>query len=193
VRHLLPSDLMPREEYEARREELRRLIIAEKAKRRVPIGEHCTVHFESDRTMLYQVHEMLRAEGTWGQTSAVTSELEAYNPLIPATGELSATIMFEYETARERAAILPRLVGIDRHVWLLIGETPPRQAILDREQIDEAKVSSVQYAKWTLSPEQRVLLKEEGTVVRLRIDHPAYQAQAVVAEETRLAIMDDPD
>jgi hypothetical protein len=189
---LTASDIKGKDEYEAMRPEFRRRIMVQKGKRRVLVGEHCSIHFENRDTMHYQVHEMLRAEDSWHRPDAVEDELEAYNPLIPRAGELSATLMFEYETEQERAEYLPKFVGIDRHVWLEIGDTPPVLATLDRGQIDDAKVSSVQYAKWSLSDEQRRLLAQDGTVVRIRIDHPFYQAQAVLSEETRAAIMNDP-
>jgi hypothetical protein len=193
MRKIETSEILTRETYERRRPELRRRIMTEKAKRRVPVGDHCSVHFENHDTMLYQVHEMLRAEGTWDNPEAVAAEIGAYNPIVPSPGELSATLMFEYETEAERAVVLPKLVGIDRHVWLEIGDSPPLLAALDRGQIDAHKVSSVQYARWTLGPRERALLKEDGAVVRLRFDHPEYRAQAVVSEETRRAIMNDPD
>ena len=187
-----PREILPRQEYEAHREEIRRRMMVEKSRRRVLLGDHCTVLFESHETMLYQIHEMLRAEGTWDNPRAVQEELEAYNPIVPGPDELSATVMFEYETEEERARMLPRLVGIDRHLWLQIGEGAPLLAQLDRGQIDEARVSSVQYARWTLGPGEVQQLSQEGTVLRLRLDHPAYAAQAVLSEETRRAIRSDP-
>ena len=51
----------------------------------------------------------------------------------------------------------------------------------------------MQYAKWSLSERQRELLRQDGTVVRIVIDHPSYRAQAVLSEESRKAIMHDPD
>jgi hypothetical protein len=36
--------------------------------------------------MLYQVHEMLRAEDSWQRPGVLEGELEAHNPLIPADG-----------------------------------------------------------------------------------------------------------
>jgi hypothetical protein len=187
------SDVLPREEYERIRPEMRRRVMVLKDRRRVVVGEHCTVHFECRDTMLYQVLEMLRAENSWDREGAVDDEMEAYGPIVPAASELSATMMFEYETQEERATVLPGLVGIDRHVFLEIGGRKPLLARFDRGQIDEWKVSSVQYVKWDLDPEARRLLKEDGTVVRIRITHPVYTAQAVLSEESRRAIMADPD
>jgi hypothetical protein len=166
--------------------------MVKKQRRRVLVGGHCSVHFECRETMRYQVHEMLRAEDSWDRPGAVEDELHAYNPLIPGPGELSATLMLEYETPEERQANLPKFVGIERHVWLRVGDTEPVLAIFDRGQIDERGVSSVQYVKWSLDAPRVALLGQEGTVLRLIIDHPAYSAQAVLSEDTRREIMADP-
>jgi hypothetical protein len=189
---LTERDIQGKAEYEKTRPDFRRRIMTLKSKRRVLVGDHCSVHFESRDTMHYQVQEMLRAEDSWQRDGAMADELEAYNPLIPQRGELSATIMFEYETPEERAEILPKFVGIDRHVHLQVGDTEPVLATFDRGQIDEDKVSSVQYVKWQLDDERVALLGREGTVLRLIVDHPIYQAQAVLSEETRKEIAGDP-
>ncbi len=188
---LTPADILDKEAYEAARPDFRRRIMLEKARRRVIVGNHCSVHFETRETMRYQVQEMLRTEDSWTRPGALEDELRAYNPLIPRAGELSATLMLEYETTAERAAALPRFVGLDRHVWLQIGDTPRVLAGFDRGQIDERAVSSVQYLRFALSPAQRAALGTDGTVVRLIIDHPVYQAQAVLGEETRRALAAD--
>jgi hypothetical protein len=190
---LTKSDILGREEYERVRDEFRRKTMVLKDRRRAAVGDHCTVHFECRETMHYQVQEMLRAEGSWDRPGAVEDELEAYNPIVPGPGELSATLMLEYETAEERARVLPEFVGIDRHVFLRVGDTEPLLASFDRGQIDERRVSSVQYLKWKLDSERRLLMKTDGAVVRLVITHPRYRAEAVLSEQTRRAIMNDPD
>lgn len=190
---LTEADILDKAAYEAARDAFRRRIMVMKDKRRVAVGEHVTIHFENRDTMHYQVQEMLRAEESWLRPGAIADELEAYNPIIPQHGELSATMMIEYATAAERAIHLPQFVQIDRHVWLQIGDSAPILATFDRGQIDEHKVSSVQYIKFALDDEQRRLLATDGTVVRIRIDHPAYTAQAVLAEESRKAICRDPE
>jgi hypothetical protein len=193
MQRLTETDILDKHTYEQARPDFRRRVMRLKDTRRVLIGDHVTLHFENRDTMHYQVQEMLRAEESWLRPGAIEDELTAYNPIIPKPGELSATMMIEYATAAERVAMLPQFVAIDRHVWLRIGDTPPILATFDEGQIDEHKVSSVQYLKFTLSDEQRKLLAAEGTVLRLSIDHAAYTAQAVLSEETRRAIMHDPD
>ena len=193
MKPLTSADILSRDTYEEARTDLRRRVMLDKSRRRIQLGPHCTVHFESRETLFYQVHEMLRVEGSWNRPGAVGDELDAYNPLIPQTGELSATLMLEYETAEERATELPKFVGLDQHVWLRVGDTAPLLATFDRGQIDDRGVSAVQYLKWRLDAEQRALLKADGAVVRLILDHPAYNAQSVFGEDTRRAIMNDPD
>jgi hypothetical protein len=190
---LTPVDVLGKDAYEEVRPDFRRRVMLQKDKRRVLVGEHMTFLFENRDTMLYQVQEMLRAEASWLRPGAVDEELEAYNALIPASGELSATMMLEYTTPAERALMLPQFVRVEQHLKLHIGDAAPLLASFDRGQIDEHKVSSVQYVKWTLSAEHRRLLTQDGSVIRLVVDHPAYTAQAVLSEETRKAIMHDCD
>jgi hypothetical protein len=192
VELLTKADILDRREYEAVRDTFRRRVMVQKDRRRVKVGNHCTFHFENRDTMRYQVQEMLRAEDSWTRAGAIEDELAAYNPIIPQHGELSATMMLEYETPEERADVLPKFVGLDRHVHLQIGDAPAITAAFDRGQIDEHKVSSVQYLKFHLTGAQVDALAMPGTVVRLVIDHPVYRAQAVLSEETRQAIAEDP-
>jgi hypothetical protein len=189
---LTAADIVSHDEYEMMRPAVRRRMIVRKQKRRIIVGDHCSLHFENRDTLRYQVQEMLRAEESWMRRGAVDDELAAYNPLIPRTGQLSATLMLEYEAAGERSRMLSALVGIERHVWLVVGETPPVLAAFDQTQFDGRKVSSVQYLKFQLSTDQVQLLQRDGTVLRIVIDHPSYNAQAVVSEETRKEIARDP-
>jgi len=186
-----PDEIMTREAYEAGRDAFRRRVMVRKARRRVPLGDHATLHFETRETMLYQVHEMLRAEGSWQRPGAIEDELEAYNPIVPDGRSLTATLMFEYDDPAERAGRLSELCGIEDHLWLRVGETTPLPASFDDAQASDGRVSSVQYVRWDLDDEQARLLKAEGTVVRLKIDHAAYTASAVLSEETRRELAGD--
>ncbi len=186
-----PDQIMKADEYERARPELRRRVMVTKARRRVPVGDHAMLHFETRETMLYQVHEMLRAESSWDRPGAVEDELEAYNPLIPAGGRLSATLMLEYETAVERDRWLTELLGLDRHLWLEVEGTPPVAARFDDAQVSPTRISSVQYVGWRLSAQQIERVSTPGTVLKIRIDHPRYQAVAVLSEETRAELARD--
>lgn len=179
-------------DYEQMRPGFRRQIMALKNKRRVRVGDHVTVHFETRDTMLYQIYEMLRVENSWDRPDAVEDELEAYNPLIPQRDALSATMMIEYETPEERTHHLEALVGLDdEHLWLEVGDAGRVAAVFDNAQVSPTRISSVQYIRWPLGDEHRRQLAIDGTVVRIVIDHPHYPAQAVLGEETRKELARD--
>lgn len=185
------NDIPTAAEYEQTRDQYRRQILVQKQPRRVLIGTNCSVHFENREIMRYQVLEMLRAEGTFANSDAIEDELHAYNPLITQPGTLCATLMFEYPTEDERQEHLTALVGIDKHVWFQVGETPKIPGQFDAGQIDVHKVSSVQFIKFALTDAQQKLINTSGTVVKLVIDHPHYLGVAVLGEETRKAIAQD--
>ncbi len=185
------EDVLSKDEYEQVRPDFRRRVMRLKKDRIVPVGDHATFHFESYDTMLYQIQEMVRVENLT-EERLIEEEIEAYNPVIPGKNELSVTLMLEYETPEERERVLPLFVGIDQHVFVQVGDTEPIKATFDAGQISPEKVSSVQYTKFHLTDDQTQLLRQEGTVVRAIMTHPHYQAQAVLGENARKAIQDDP-
>lgn len=162
---LVHSDLLTGPEYEREREGVRRRVMMIKDRRRVLVGDHCSVHFECRETLRYQVLEMLRAERSWSRPGAVDDELRAYSPLLPGTGDLSATVMFEYEASEERSVALSALTGIEHHLWLVVGDTPTILAQFDHRQMDASRVSAVQFVRWSLDATQREALRTDGTVV----------------------------
>jgi hypothetical protein len=190
---LTRQDILAGDEYEQRRDEIRRRTMMLKDRRRVLVGDHCSVLFENRETLLYQVHEMLRVERSWNRPGAIEDELLAYDPLLPGGGDLSATVMFEYESADERARCLAELAGIEKHLWLVVGNESPIAARFDEAQIAADRISSVQFVRFSIDPFRRDLLREEGTVVRIVIDHPRYRAQSVLSEQARREIAQDVD
>ena len=51
--------------------------------------------FEDEKTIRYQVQEMLRIEKTF-ESIGIKDELDAYNPLIPDGKNFKCTMMIEY-------------------------------------------------------------------------------------------------
>ena len=83
------KDVISNEEYRDIRAERRKDLVAYKKNRRVSVGPFATFYFESYKTMLYQIQEMLFVEGALeGQ---LEDELAAYNPLVPQGSELVTT------------------------------------------------------------------------------------------------------
>ena len=99
VRPVTVNDIIGLERYEKMRDEFRRRIIELKQRRRVAVGDRITLVFENHDTVLFQIQEMLRAERI-ADVDRIREEIEVYNELIPAEGELSATLLIERATRR---------------------------------------------------------------------------------------------
>ena len=154
-------------------------MMALKDRRRIRVGDHMTFLFENHDTVLYQIQEMMRIERTV-EPAAIRHEVDTYNELIPQKGELSATLLIEYESPEERQPALHELLGLENHIWIVVGGQPPAPARFDTRQISTTRLSSVQYIKLPLTPAQR---GSWGMGARLVIDHPKYSAETVLTRE----------
>ena len=181
------------EQYSRIRPEFRMTVIEHKESRRVRLGEHATLHFEDSLTMQYQVQEMLRLERIF-DAGGIEQELEVYNPLIPDGTNWKATFMIEYEDPEERRHALLRLAGIEKKVWMEIGEYGRVYAIAneDMDRETEGKTSAVHFLRFELSPAMIAAVKQ-GAAISAGIDHPHYQAQTVLQKEVRDSLEDDLD
>ena len=177
------SEIQSVADYEKVRESIRPGLLEMKNRRRIRVGEHLTFLFENRDTVRYQVQEMMRIERITGETE-IQHELDTYNELIPAPGELSASLLIEYETPAERDVHLKQLLGLDQHIWIEAGghRSP---AIFDDRQIGETRISSVQYVKFKLTKSQMDAWSAGASVV---VDHSYYHftRELTVAERAEL-------
>lgn len=189
MRPLTPEDLPPLDRYERIRPALRDAILAHKAPRRIAVGDRVTLVFEDRETLRWQVLEMCRVERI-RDPKAVAHEIGVYNELVPGAHELSATLYVEI-TERERIRPeLDRLIGIDEHVFLEVGDDAV-QARFDPKQMEEDRISAVQYLRFPLGPERAARFADPGVPAALRIDHPEYRVRAEIPRDSRRALASD--
>jgi len=93
------EDIVGNAAYEKKREQSRQRIIEIKRRRRVSVGNQVTLLFENRDTVIFQIQEMMRAEKI-SDLDKIREEIDVYNELIPASGELSATLFLEIESQR---------------------------------------------------------------------------------------------
>jgi hypothetical protein len=172
------SEIRSIADYEIERKALRPKIIELKERRRIQVGAHLTFLFENRDTVRYQIQEMLRIERIV-EAAAIRHEVDTYNELIPFRGELSATLLIEYDSPEERQVALNDLLGLEKHVRIAVAELEPARARFDFRQRSNDRLSAVQYVKFPLTPEQRTAWRRG---VRLVIDHPEYQAEAALSD-----------
>ncbi len=176
-------------DYERRRDEIRPRAIEARGLRRIELGPNATLAFENRETVCYQIQEMLRAERI-AKDAEVQHEIETYSDLLPASDELSATLMFEFVEADARSVRLRDLMGFENHLHLEVDGAGVSNAYFDRRQMDAEQISSVQFVRFPLTAEQRAGI---GNGARLRVvaDHPRYAYTGEVPEPTRCALASD--
>lgn len=193
-RKLTLDDIADLRAYERERGEFRERVIALKKRRRVPVGPLVTLTFENRDTMRFQVQEMARAEKIVSD-EAIQHELDTYNALIPEPGTLSATLFVELTSKEQLQEWLPKLVGIERSVELIIGSDPAVvvKAVPEEshdEQLTRPDVTaSVHYVRFELPAEQIERFSAEPVV--LAVNHPQYAEGVTLGEETKAELLAD--
>lgn len=177
-------------EYEKRRPAFRAEIVALTQRRRVEVGDSITLVFENRATALFQIQEMMRIERLVDEEQ-IAQEVAVYNSLIPDDGELSATLFVACEDRAALRALLQRLVGLDRHVALHIGDRFVIPARFEPGRCREDGISSIQYLRFPLPAAAQEAFRRGEEPAAIVIDHPFYQAKAVLSEETRAALAED--
>jgi hypothetical protein len=182
--------------YERQREDFRARIIELKKRRRVQVGPVVTLVFESRDTVRFQVQEMARAERMLTDDQ-IQQELDVYNPLIPGPGRLSATLFIELRTDGELREWLPRLVGIEAAVSLVLGPSGPGRcvvpSVVDPEhqaQLTRPDVTAaVHYVSFDLTSDE--IAAFAAGPVGVAIDLPGYAEATVLAGETCAVLLED--
>ena len=191
---LTRDDLWSLEQYAEKRNEFRAQVIEHKKSRQVAIGPNATLYFEDRMVMQYQVQEMLRIERIF-EKEAIQEELDAYNPLIPDGSNWKATFMLEYPDVEQRKIELGKLIGIEKRVWVRVGNLEKVYPIAneDLERETEDKTSSVHFLRFELAPEM-VTAAKSGAAISMGIDHDAYRYEVdPVADNIRQSLAADLD
>jgi len=174
-RKLQLSDILDLREYERIRDERRVEIIELKRRRRVQLGTVVTLMFENRATMQSQIHEMMRAEKVV-RDEQILEELNAYNPLIPEVGQLSATLFIELTTPEQMLEWLPKLVNIESSIAFQLSDGSTIMAIAEESHAEmltrDNVTAAVHYIRFEFTPQQ-VELFAAGEVEILCL-HPAY-------------------
>jgi hypothetical protein len=175
--------------YERIREAFLARTIELKRPRRISVGDRLTFIFENRDTMIFQIQEMLRAERAVKE-ERIEDEIAVYNELVPGENELSATLMIEIPEMSQIRSELQRLIGIDEHVFLEIGDRRVR-ATFDPKQFEADRISAVQYVRFPLGPELARRFCDREVPVRLCVEHPSYRAAVELAPESRDSLIGD--
>ncbi len=188
MRKMTESDIMLLADYLKVREAERPGVMAHKGVRRVVLGDKVMVTFETRETMVYQVHEMMRAESLTDR-DAVRREMEMYNDLVPAKNQFAATVFVTVTDDAEMREWMPKLIAIDEHILLDFAGHRVR-ARSEPGRNTEEKTASVHYVWFDLTPEQaEAFVKADGASIVC--DHENYQVESPMKRDTFVALRDD--
>jgi hypothetical protein len=188
------ADIKDLRAYERERDEFRSRVMAEKKTRRVGVGPIVTLIFENRDTVRLQIQEMARAERML-RDEQIQEELDIYNPLIPDAGELSATLFVELTTKDDLMTWLPKLVGIEASVELLIGSSDPDVVRCEPDAAHAGQLTrtdmtaTVHYIRFRLTPQQIERFAAEPVV--LAVNHVAYAEGAHLPDDTKGSLVRD--
>ncbi|MGA0953208.1 MAG: DUF3501 family protein [Burkholderiaceae bacterium] len=180
------------EHYARIRNQFRAEVMAHKKLRRVALGENMSLIFEDEKTIRYQIQEMLRIEKTF-EEDGIQDELDAYNPLIPDGRNFKCTMMIEYPDPEIRKVELRKLKGVEAKVFVQVEGREKVWAIADEdlERENDEKTSSVHFMRFERDEDMAAALKY-GVAITIGVDHPAYSFKLdPVPAEIRASLVKD--
>lgn len=194
---LLPEDILDLRAYERVRDQYRRRVMERKRRRRVALGPIATLVFECADTVRFQVQEMARAERI-GTDEGIQHELDVYNKLLPAPGDLSATLFLELTSEADLRHWLPLLVGIEGAVAFEVGDPAGGPLAVVRSEPEathaesltrESVTPAVHYLRFPFDDGDRSRFAAEP--VALVAHHPEYEARTVLDETVVAELLGD--
>lgn len=178
-------DIADQRAYERERPDYRLRMLEVRRRRRITLGTIITVSFESRETIRYQIQEMARAEKLTTDED-IQIELDTYNPLVPEAGQLCATLFLELTSDAQMQEWLPKLVGIEQHVVLVLADGRELRSVPEAQHATQLTREHVTSAVHYITFEVDASAREELAAgpVTLVVDHPAYREEAVLSDLT---------
>lgn len=181
MRKVQRSEIVDYETYGDQREELRRAVMEIKRPRRIHVGAYLTFLFENADTIRYQIQEIMRVERIVREAD-VQQEIDTYNAVLGDQGELGCCLLVEIDDKAERDRLLRAWQQLPEHLYLKCADGAVVRARYDKAQVDDDKISSVQYLKFPVG---------DRRPVALGCDLPELTAEANLTGEQQAALLQD--
>jgi len=141
------ADIVDRPTYSEQRDRRRAELLPIKADRRLHVGDSLTFLFENRATILYQIQEMMRAEHIVKEAN-IAHEMQTYNGLLGAPGELGCSLLIEIEDPTLRRQCLEAWLDLPERLYALLEDGTRIRAGYDPGQVGDDRLSAVQYLKF---------------------------------------------
>lgn len=179
------ADVVSAAAYERVRLRYYRLLTELRTQRRARLAPHAVILFENRETVLFQIHEVLRAEG---HTPAhVERELETYACLLPPRGELRATVMIDGGTHEEGRSLARALRRRDAVTLTCSGRRCGSALASADDDADDA----VQYLRFRPEPAFVSELRRRAAPLELSFRHEGRKLSTFVHPRLRAQLRSD--
>jgi len=101
-------------------------------------------------------------------------------------------MLIEYPDTAQRDAALRRLLGLENHLWLVLGDRRQR-AVFDSRQMTTDRVSAVQFVRFPAGNIDRetFLMRAQAGKLAIEVDHPSLAVHAPIAGDLACALSED--
>jgi hypothetical protein len=178
MNQVVRSELIDYMTYEEQRNQIRSEVLVIKRPRRIHVGDHLTFLFENKNTIRYQVQEMMRTEKIVKEAD-ILHELQTYNELLGAPGELGCTLLIEIDDEAERNIKLRAWLKLTQHLYMEVEGGARVRASFDERQVGDDRLSSVQYLKFNLDGRTPVAMGADLDVLTIHADLSEVQVKAL--------------
>ncbi len=140
--------------------------------------------FESRQTLAVAVEEALRGERVT-DPGRVAGEVDAFNRLVPPEGELTACLYIDAADQAELGGRLADAAGLDRAVYLDIGDS---RAEAVTEPVEAGALpAAVSLLRFRIDAEMRRAL-DAGADIAAGVDHRSCRERVVLTPAQRQAV-----
>jgi len=191
MKTLSASTLMNIIEYEKVRHTYRQDIIAYKKNRRISLGPNVMLTFENEKTLTFQIQEIMRAERLV-HDEQIQEEVDVYNTIMPPENGLSATLFIEVVEEAKIRPVLNKFIGLtDRQSLYLDINGEKIYAEFEQGREEENKISSVHYVQFLFSNEQKNNFTDSESKTKLGIDYKDYKYTETVPDGLQRSLCED--
>ena len=191
MKSLAADTLMNIIEYEKVRHTYRQDIIAYKKNRRISLGPNVMLTFENEKTLTFQIQEIMRAERLV-HDEQIQEEVDVYNTIMPPENGLSATLFIEVVEEAKIRPVLNKFIGLTDHQTLYLDINGEKvYAEFEQGREEENKISSVHYVQFLFSNEQKNNFTDSESKTKLGIDYKDYKYTKTVPDGLQRSLCED--
>ena len=178
-------------EYEKVRTEYRKDIIEYKKHRRIKIGPNLAIVFENERTLSFQIQEIMRAERIV-HDEKIQEEIDIYNSIMPPKNGLSATLFIEVIQEDQIKPVLNQFIGLTTGKTIFLDFDAEKVfAQFEQGREEEDKISSVHYLQFKLDSSQVEKLADHNSELKIGIEYNKYSYLVELSNHTKDSLYED--